>query len=730
MKRALFLYLFFSLFYNSLIKGQVNVTDNLTAAQLVQKLVGTGVSYSNAVLNCEGIANGSFNVLSSNLGLDSGIVLTTGRAKESNTSFAFEFGVNSPAFELASTDHTLANPAFNGDAQLDSILQQLDPTITSVDACALEFDFIPIGDTLQFNYVFGSEEYTSYSCDIYNDVFAFFLSGPGYPTATNIALIPGTNIPVAVNSTTDMSINFPTMPSLCTGMGSGSPFSQYYVDNLLGTSIVYNGFTDVFTAKAVVQSCSTYHIKLAIADASDGILDSGVFLEAGSFRSNSVNLSFASTLPSNTGSLLEGCQQGTVTVRRTKAISTPQTVYLYYSGSATKNVDYTPAPDSVIIPANDSIVSFTITALQDGTTEGSEFLGIKTIGNCSNIADSIGIEIMEKSPFVLVSSDTSFCKGSEDIVALHVTGGTGLNYYWTSNPSSVIPNASDSLTFVKPNETTTYTVQATIAGCPAGSASFTVSIDEPPLVNIMADTSVCLNDSMKISVDVMPDMAGNNYQWDPFNNLSSGNVKEPMFFSQDLKDHHYKLTVTSPGGCAGSDTINIHSAPAFELINVTNNTTIKYGDQVKLNADGALYYTWYPDKYLDFPNTKDPVAKPGESTLFTVYGLNEYGCRDSAEVRIDIDFSMVEYIPSAFSPNGDGRNDIFHIGNLKFQRLLEFRIFNRWGQEVFSTNDPSLGWDGRFKGVDQEVGVYHYLVRIARPGGVSREYKGDVTIVR
>jgi gliding motility-associated-like protein len=174
----------------------------------------------------------------------------------------------------------------------------------------------------------------------------------------------------------------------------------------------------------------------------------------------------------------------------------------------------------------------------------------------------------------------------------------------------------------------------------------------------------------------------------------------------------------------------IFIAPAFELVNVTANTTIKYGDEVKLNADGALYYTWYPDKYLDFANTKDPIAKPGESTLFTVYGLNEYGCRDSAGVRIDIDFSMVEYIPSAFSPNGDGRNDIFHIGKLKFQRLLEFRIFNRWGQEVFSTNDPNLGWDGRFKGADQEVGVYHYLVRIERPGGVSREYKGDVTIVR
>jgi len=708
--------------------GQVTITDNNTAAQLVEKLIGNGVSYSNPVLNCEPGANGIFNVLSSNLGLDSGIVLTSGNASDDSIGWT-GFGTNSPAFELADTDYSNGGMLQNGDAQLDSLLAP--GGVTSLDACVLEFDFIPTGDTLQFRYVFGSEEYTSFSCDIYNDIFAFFLTGPGYPQATNIALIPGTTIPVAVNSTTDTLINFAFDPSLCTAMGPGSPFSQYYVDNLSGTTIVYNGFTSVFTAMAPVQACSTYHIKLAIADAADGLLDSGVFLEAGSFTSNATSLSFVSNVPGNTGALMEGCLTGTITVRRKQATNQPQTVYLFYSGTAAPNVDFGPAPDSVIIPAFDSLISFTVTAMNDAATEGIELVGIRTQGSCANAADSMGFSIIEQLPLALISNDTSFCEGTVTTIPLIADGDPAMSFTWTASPAVPIQNHGSMAASATVSTNTTFTVTAGIPGCNTSSQSFDVSFTPLPVVDIHTeDTTVCLQDSMLLFTTVTPGNAGYTYIWSPLANLSNPSVKEPAFLSRELADHRYYLTVVSPEGCAGSDSILIHSKPGFDLTDVTANATIKYGEQIQLNATGGRYYTWYPDQYLNFPNTHDPIASPKEPTLFTVYALNEWGCRDTATVFVDIDYAMVEIIPSAFSPNGDGKNDVFRVSNIRFQRLLEFRIFNRWGQEVYSTTDATRGWDGRFNGQMQDPGVYHYLIRVALPNGENRQYKGDVTLIR
>ena len=147
----------------------------------------------------------------------------------------------------------------------------------------MEFDFVPESDTITFNYCFGSEEYLSYVNTRYNDVFGFFISGPGitgpyssppgFPNGSqNIAIVPNSNpaLPITISSINHV-IN-----------------SQYY--NSGNVTISYNGYTDVFTAMAIVQPCQTYHIRLAIADGSDYYLDSGVLLEANSFSSTSVSV--------------------------------------------------------------------------------------------------------------------------------------------------------------------------------------------------------------------------------------------------------------------------------------------------------------------------------------------------------------------------------------------------------------------------------------------------------
>jgi gliding motility-associated-like protein len=726
-------FLNFLVLFSNNITAQVNVTDSLSANQLVQKLLGSGVNYTNAVLICDSLAEGTFVSVSSNLGLDSGIILSSGRLEEGDYMGFMQPGMNNPANDLASTDFSLIGNDYQ-DADLDAIL---DPTGTSSrNACKLEFDFIPSGDSISFRYVFGSEEYTNYSCTAYNDIFAFFLTGPGYLTATNIARIPGTNIPVAVNSTTDTLLNG-NGPD-CTSMGPGSPFSQYYIDNLSGTTIVYNGFTTVFTAAAAVQPCSTYHIKLAIADAGDGALDSGVFLEAGSFNSNSVatDLSFASTVPSNNTSLLEGCYNGVVTVKRLQALPVPQVVHLTYSGSAVKDMDYSGAPDSVIIPAFDSLTTFTIAGIDDISTEGIEMITIAAAGGiaCGVVSNNqINIPILEQPQFVLVSHDTSTCDG-ELTVALHVQSEPGLQFSWSANPSVTIPNPTDTLTFVTTSVTTVFTVNASNGICPAGSASFTVTLGQAPLVNIIpSDTTVCLKDSMQIMVTVEPE--GNyTYDWSPANNLGDAHTRQPFFFSDILNDYTYYLTVTSPAGCMSGDSVTIHTRPGVTLANVTADATIKYGEDIQLNAEGARNYTWVPEIGLNNAHIHDPIATTLFPMTYIVVGENEFGCRDSASVNVNIDYSMTEFVPTVFSPNHDGKNDVFRLVGITYQTLESFRVYNRFGQVVFDTKDITQGWDGKFMGELADIGVYQYLIRLnvpdGTPDGKEKMLKGDVTLIR
>src|SRR5690606_28567153 len=213
--------------------AQVNVTSVNIADTLVQKLVGTGITYLNPVLTCHTDGSATFETVSSNLGLDGGIILSSGLAE--TDPLANQVGANGAQQLFAAT--TMSGP---GDAELSVLAGQ-----QTHDACILQFDFVPDGDSLLFEYVFGSEEYDSYSCDVFNDAFGFFLSGPGILGSQNIALIPNTNIPVTINSTTDPAVTQPFSTALCTAMVPGSPFTQYYNDNSNGTSITYYGMTKV-----------------------------------------------------------------------------------------------------------------------------------------------------------------------------------------------------------------------------------------------------------------------------------------------------------------------------------------------------------------------------------------------------------------------------------------------------------------------------------------------------
>ena len=248
------------LFANKLYSQLSIDSVNMTPVQMMNVLVGSGITFSNATFSGGSNSSGKFitGVTPTNLGITSGIILSTGSVLD------------------APGPNTSGSTSTSNGTGSDPQLAALVPGYTINDACYLQFDFVPQADTVRLCYVFGSEEYPEWVGSSFNDVFGFFITGINPDSGTynnfNIATIPGTTLPVTINT-----IN-------------SSSFSQYYVDNTNGATIQYDGFTTVLTAWCNVVSGTQYSIKIAIGDAGDSAYDSAIFLEKGSLNCGPVNI--------------------------------------------------------------------------------------------------------------------------------------------------------------------------------------------------------------------------------------------------------------------------------------------------------------------------------------------------------------------------------------------------------------------------------------------------------
>jgi hypothetical protein len=248
------------LVFPSNVNAQLNVSSGFSAADLATKLVGSGVTITGANLVCPNGASGTFATGGVNeVGFNKGILLTSGQVS------------------IAANPNNATGAGQNNNAAGDATLNGLIPGFTAYDACVLEFDLEAIGNNVSFEYVFASEEYEEYYCKIYNDVFGFFVTGPnpagGNYNSFNIALVPGTSTPVSVNN---------VGPANCNGIDNRTLYQ-----NMGGaTTLQYDGKTKVLKAEVALKPCQKYRFKLGVADAGDRILDSGVFLKEGSFKSS------------------------------------------------------------------------------------------------------------------------------------------------------------------------------------------------------------------------------------------------------------------------------------------------------------------------------------------------------------------------------------------------------------------------------------------------------------
>ncbi|MCS7035095.1 MAG: choice-of-anchor L domain-containing protein [Saprospiraceae bacterium] len=380
-------------------------TPPFTPTNLISNIfLGDGVEVLSISFNGKPVSVGYFTNGTQAVGLQRGIVMTTGLAETTNPS-AGPFGAEQVGSVFASNN-------------VGGIVPTTDPNLSPIasgplfDVTGYTIRFIPTADTLRFRYCFASEEYPEFACSEYNDIFGFFISGPGYPTPTNIARIPGTTLPVAINN---------LHPDNTTPARPCPPKNAlFYINNLNSNKQpTYDGLTRVFTAEAIVTPCDTYVIRLVIADVGDPIYDSGVFLEAKSFGTGAIRT--ALTTPNLDGVIVEGCAAATLTFR----LPIPDTadVPLDYKifGTATNGVDVAPIPTHAVIPAGKQEVSITITALEDGLAEGEEWIAIDVRRDpCHRDTFLIIIRENALAPPTL-PDDTLFCKGANNTLTLNGT---------------------------------------------------------------------------------------------------------------------------------------------------------------------------------------------------------------------------------------------------------------------------------------------------------------------
>ncbi len=247
----------------------LQVNTNLTDLELVQSIIGTGVIVSN--ISVTGAQNSYGQFQFGNMGMNNGVLLTTGNITNA----------------LGSND--FLNISTNNGTPGSDLLEAA-TGVPTYDACSISFDFVPTGTTLTFNYIFASEEYHEFVNSSYNDAMGLFISGPTLDDDTNIALVPGVNVPVSINNVNggEPDDNPPgpdPNPDCAGGINASNP--QFFVDNCEGDDIEYDGRTVPLTATITdLSPCETYSITLVIADVGDYEYDSGLFIQTGTFSSD------------------------------------------------------------------------------------------------------------------------------------------------------------------------------------------------------------------------------------------------------------------------------------------------------------------------------------------------------------------------------------------------------------------------------------------------------------
>ncbi len=433
---------------------------------------------------------------------------------------------------------------------------------------------------------------------------------------------------------------------------------------------------------------------------------------------------------------VRGCKSAFVDFIRSGDLSEDLTIKFLISGTAVNGTDYSFIPDSITIPATQTTAILEVKPLLVQYPSGTKEVIIQALSPCgcedgsNNIVREARILIYD-SLFVAINTPLdTVCPNTQITITAEID--TTLNFRW--EPAAL---SQGSLT-IKPTPTRTsvYTIIGTQPGapatCPPRKISYEVFVEPVPVINLIPkELTLCASDSADLNAYAGPSGTNYIYNWSPPDYLKNDYMPNNKF-SGPVGDYKKIITVSTPvANCTSKDSMLIHVYPPFSFQYVTADTTILYGDSVQLTCErSAIRWLWTPATYLSDPLLKNPVARPEESMTYHVIGYDINGCHDTASVRINVEYASKTAMPNAFSPNGDGLNDEFKIGNVIFEKLVEFKIWNRLGHLIYDGKDPKKGWDGTIKGQPAAMDTYFYHVQVVMPNGKPRVFKGDVILIR
>ncbi len=640
-----------------------------TPQQLVEDILITGcLTAENVLYTGASEAIGYFSGNIGNSGFNEGVILTSGKAV------------------LAEGPDDGVATGHNNYMASDADLEALNPGFTINDAAVLEFDFVPASDTLVFQYIFGSEEFPEFANSSFNDVFGFFLSGPGINgpysnNAINIAKLPNGQ-PVTISNL----------------FNSGLAPSGYYVGSTIGDGgegyayngdIQYDGASIPLTAMAMVQACETYHIKLAIGDAQDGGYDSGVFFKASSFSSG-VSYVASAFNPWNTADVLnEGCITSVIFSKLDPDnINDSVAIPLGIGGTATPGVDYTALPDTFYIQAGHMSDTLFIEAFADGIAEGNETILFSFSSGCPcDLSSSIlKIEIIDEllewtfpcqtitvsttvlvdeTPVIDLGDDLVSCSQEVELNANMVAGNTG---HWeaASGPgTATFDNVNASLTSVHVDAVGNYTFvwheYNLLPDCEVSDTIQVLFYDMDYSTNFTNVSCFGGNDG-SAQITVTGGTAPYTYLWS--NNETQSSLT-------NLEAGAYTVVVTDATGCSISETFVI-TQPDKLNITFNNDAQLCEGLSVDLavNALGGVQpYTYYWSTGGAYAQGASSMTlTPTQTTNYSVYVIDANNCQ-SVTMSANITVSQAIVLDLQTQDNScfgtcDGRAELNITGGL------------------------------------------------------------------
>lgn len=358
---------------------------------------------------------------------------------------------------------------------------------------------------------------------------------------------------------------------------------------------------------------------------------------------------------------------------------------------------------------------------------GTHTVTVKDASGCLAVIPDIIVGLHNNLVFTPAADPAPICEGT-GITLQAISNAT--EYSWAADIPGFISDANVANPTVKPTATTVYTVSMRLGVCMAAD-EIRVQVRPAPVPDAGPDGEICYGQNYQLQAQ-----GGVSYEWTPQRFLSDPFNPNPQVLQPD-RTMTYSLTVIDAASCRSlvPDEVTITVAPPIKVQVTPHDTVVYAGAQFQMLASSiGTNYTWSPNTGLNNPLIANPtVTAPsfdGATVLYKVAVTTDAGCKGEGSATVKVFKGPEIHVANAFSPNNDGKNDLFLPFPVGIKQLGYFKVFNRWGQLMFATTTLQHGWDGKLSGMDQPPGVYTWMIEAITQDGRKISKKGTVVLMR